>query len=189
VIRAWLLKVQSGLDRITPYAVAALFLSLPTIGLSEEHFPARRFGDWEVICETPKGEIASPAPTTNLLKNSCRAVQRLAAKATDETVFMLTVLPGEKAASVAIVSVPLGGYLVPGVEFSIDGRKPYKLLIETCTTAGCHAGFPLTGRVEKELRTGTSASFRIWTTKSKPADVSVSLNGFADAMAHLGRRS
>ena len=101
---------------------------------------------------------------------------------------MLTVIPEEKAGPVAIVSIPLGGYLVPGIEFSIDGKKPYKLLIETCTAAGCHASFPLTGQVSKDLRTGKSVNFRVWSSKSQSSDVKVSLSGFADAMAFLERR-
>jgi len=84
--------------------------------------------------------------------------------------------------------VPLGGYLVPGIEFSIDGKKPYKLLIETCTSAGCHAGFPLVGQVSKDMHTGQTASFRIWSSKNRSTDVKVSLKGFSDAMACLERR-
>ena len=150
-----------------------------------------RHGDWEIVCDAPARQRpeGQPSHSAPFPQTACKAIQRLTVRETDETVFVLTVLPGEKAEPVAIVSVPLGGYLVPGIEFSVDGRKPYKLLIESCTTAGCHAGFPLTGRVDKDMRTGKTASFRIWTAKSKPVDVAVSLKGFADAMADLGRRS
>lgn len=119
----------------------------------------------------------------------CRVIQRLTVQGTGDTVFVLSILPETQGALVGIVSIPLGGYLVPGVELTVDQRKPYKLLIETCTSTGCHAGFPLTGRVEKELRSGRQAIFRVWTTKSNPADIPVSLKGFSDALVELGRRS
>ena len=67
-------------------------------------------------------------------------------------------------------------------------EKPYKLLIETCTSGGCHAGFLLTGQVSKDMRAGKSASFRIWSSKSQSSDVKVSLNGLADALSYLERR-
>ncbi len=168
--------------------LAGILLSSPSTGWAEEDPRVRRVGDWEILCDesmSPQGGL-SGAPLKTASR--CKAVQRLTVEETDETVFVITVLPGEKAEPVAIVSVPLGGYLVPGVEFTVDGRKPYKLLIETCTAAGCHAGFPLSGRVDKDMRAGKVASFRIWSAKSKSADVHVSLNGFADAMAQLERR-
>jgi invasion protein IalB len=149
----------------------------------------KRFGSWEVLCSpSDEGATQQPSPP-RIAYEACRVVQRLTVSETGETVFVLTVLAGEKAGSVGIVSIPLGGYLVPGVEFSIDGKKPYKLLIETCTTAGCHGGFPLASSVNRDLRAGKTATFRIWSSKDQSSEVKVSLNGFADAMAYLERKS
>jgi invasion protein IalB len=107
----------------------------------------------------------------------------------DETVFAVTVIRSNQEAVVAIVSIPLGGYIVPGIELSVDGKKPYKLLVETCNASGCHAGFPLSGRIDKDLRSGKRASFRLWAAKDMPADVTVSLKGLANALARLERSS
>jgi invasion protein IalB len=115
-------------------------------------------------------------------------VQRLAA-AGGETAFLLTILPNGKGERVMIVSVPLGGYLVPGIEFSVDGRKPFRLLVETCNASGCHAGFALSGRADKELRTGRQAAFKVWRTKDKPVEVGVPLDGLAEAVRALDERS
>lgn len=110
-------------------------------------------------------------------------------KESGETVFATTILPNAKAkqgeAFIGIVSVPLGGYLAPGMQLSIDKGKAYKILFETCNQAGCHAGFPITGAVLASFRKGKAASFRLWTTKTKPADVSVSLKGLPDALAAI----
>jgi invasion protein IalB len=86
---------------------------------------------------------------------------------------------------VAIVSTPLGGYLAPGMLLTIDGGRPFKVLFETCNAAGCHGGFELAGRVAREFQQGKSLKVRLWTDKSKPADVGVSLSGFRTALAAL----
>ena len=171
------------------WALRAVCALLPLVARAAEVPKIQRFGDWEVVCNAADQGSASPSGNQPPVEKACKAVHRLTVQDTNETVFVLTILPGERDFSVAIVSVPLGGYIVPGIELSVDGGKPYKLLIETCTTAGCHAGFTLEGRVDKELRSGKRASFRVWTSKTKPTDVSVSLIGFADALADLRRRS
>jgi invasion protein IalB len=101
--------------------------------------PIERFADWEVVCPSSQ---SSAAPNSQPPKSDCQAVQRLTVQGSDETVFAITIVRGNQGASVAIVSVPLGGYIAPGIEMSVDGRKPYKLLVETCNAAGCHARLP-----------------------------------------------
>jgi invasion protein IalB len=165
-------------------ALIGLYALAPSAGFAQQVAEVKRFGNWEVLC----GPAEAVRPQ-NATPEACRAIQRLTIPHTGETAFALTIVLGDKAGSVAIVSVPLGGYLVPGIEFSVDSKKPYKLLIETCTAAGCHAGFPLTGQVGKDMRAGRSASFRVWSSKSQSTDVKISLDGFAGAMADLERRS
>lgn len=131
-----------------------------------------RFGDWELSCTDSK----SP----------CRLSQKLAIKDSGETVFALTILPGDKKNElVGIASIPLGGYIAPGIELRIDGKKAYKLLVETCNASGCHSGFPISQALQKELSSGKQATFRIWTTKAKPTDIRVSLAGMSRAFAAL----
>lgn len=169
--------------------LACLLAMLPISGMAQSSPEVRRFGDWDVLCANPGGTGAEKTSSTaNASAAGCRAVQRLTMNGTDSTVFALTVLSGEKSGLVAIASIPTGGYLVPGIEVTVDGKKPYKLLIETCTASGCHAGFPLAGQVSKDLRTGKRASFRIWSSKSQSSDVKVSLTGFDDALTYLERR-
>jgi invasion protein IalB len=140
---------------------------------------ATQFGAWQVAC-APDGK-----PT------ACRATQRLVTADSGQTVFVATILPDAEAKKpgsyVGIVSVPLGGYLAPGLELSIDSAHPYKIVFETCNTAGCHAGFPIAGPVLKALVKGRSASFELWTSKARPATVTVSLEGLPRALAALDR--
>lgn len=140
----------------------------------------QRFGNWELSCPPETGDSKPP----------CRLSQQLAIPENGQTVFALTILPGAKKNElVGIVSIPLGGYIAPGIELRIDGKKPYKLLVETCNASGCHAGFPISPALQKELSAGKQATFRIWTTKAKPTDIPVSLADGAKALAALKERS
>ena len=53
-----------------------------------------------------------------------RMMQRLVVEATRETVFLITILPGDEAGAFAgIVSVPLRGYLAPGIALQVDAPR------------------------------------------------------------------
>jgi invasion protein IalB len=137
-----------------------------------------RHGDWELGCDTQGSSTASA---------SCKITQRQSVAGT--TVFAMTVLPAADGKTLAgIVSVPLGGYLAPGIELQVDRKKPFRLLYETCNATGCHAGFAMAGRVLADLEGGRQASVRVWTAKTKPVDVKVSLEGFDRAIAALKAR-
>jgi invasion protein IalB len=147
---------------------------------AQEQTPStRRFSAWEIVCAPP----GTDAP-------SCRLTQRLVVKDSNETVFLATVLPAEKKGQfVAILSAPLGGYVTPGMELRIDQGKPFRVLFETCNSAGCHGGFELGGRVLKEMQGGKTLVVRLWTAKNAPVDVKISLEGFGPAFTELRGRS
>ena len=98
-------------------------------------------------------------------------------------------MPDPNGSAAGIVSIPLGGYLVPGIEITIDKRQTFKLLVETCNSSGCHAGFPIQGRVLQALRKGHEASIRIWTTKNKPVVTDLHIDRFEDVISLLKRRA
>jgi invasion protein IalB len=147
---------------------------------------AERVGDWEIVCEAAKAPPSGGGPGRD-----CRILQRQVVRETGQSVFLATVLPaGRDGGLVAILSTPLGGYLAPGMILTVDGGRPFKVLFETCTTAGCHGGFALDGRIARELRRGKVLTVRLWTGKSAKADVAVPLAGLDRALAALkGSRS
>ncbi|MGV2981319.1 invasion associated locus B family protein [Camelimonas sp. ID_303_24] len=153
--------------------VAMFVVALPGPGAQA----VERMGAWEVSCE-PAGAEMKPAP--------CRASQRQTVAGSPQPVFAMTALmvAGSRH-PVAIISVPSGGYLAPGIEISVDGRKPFRLLYETCKAGGCHAGFALEGQVLASLEKGRQAKVRVWTSKSTPVDVKVPLEGFSKAVAAI----
>ena len=135
---------------------------------------------------SPAPGRSGSAPEEQSASSPCELVQRLAVKDSGQTVFLFTSLRSSKGDGlVGIISVPTGGYLAPGMEMRIDDRRPFKLLYETCNPAGCHAGFPLAGRVLADLSTGKAATVRVWSTKTNSVDVRISLNGFARGLSAL----
>jgi invasion protein IalB len=155
-----------------------------------------RFDDWELTCRrsrpaapTTSGEAAASGIASKAAAPAqgesgfCRVSQRLAVKGSGETVFAVNILAAKQPnQQVAIISTPLGGYLVPGMELRIDKAKAARVLYETCNAAGCHGGFALTGRIRDELISGKRMQVRLWTAKSQPVDVDVSLNGLGAAV-------
>lgn len=159
---------------LLPFGLLAL-IAMQAGAAAREPEDVTRFDDWELHC--PEA-------------GDCRMTQRLVVEATRETVFLITILPGDEAGAFAgIVSVPLRGYLAPGIELQVDARTPFQLLYETCDPSGCHAGFALEGRVLQEFRAGLKARFRVWTARDEPVDLDVSLIGFTRAFETLRERS
>jgi invasion protein IalB len=159
-----------------------------------------RFVNWELICPpdstapeaAPVGDAAKGSAKGSALgprsapQTSCRVSQRLAAKGSSETIFMVNIVPNAVSNLPAmIISTPQGGYLVPGMELRIDKGQPMRVLYETCNTSGCHAGFTLTETVRSALLAGALLQVRLWTTRSEPVDVDVSLAGLTAAMKGL----
>lgn len=146
-----------------------------------------RHGDWELICRSPavRADAGASDKETSVMSGGgpCRISQRLAVKASGETVFLVNVLAAKQSGQqVVVISTPLGGYLVPGLELRIDNGRPVRVLYETCNSSGCHGGFAMSGAIRAGLLGGKQLKVRIWTTKSEPVDVGVSLNGFAAAV-------
>jgi invasion protein IalB len=150
------------------------------------------FDDWKVECPDKPGDTNKE---TSARAGRCLAAQRLEEEKTGAVVFAFSVVVDDQVPAkrsrpfLGLVSIPLGGYLPPGLELTIDRGRPYRLLFETCNASGCHAGFPLGGAVLKAMRGGREARFRLWTKKSKPAEVGVSLAGFTQALDALAARS
>jgi invasion protein IalB len=143
-----------------------------------------RFDDWELIC--PKTAAAALKPP----KNSCKVSQRLAVKDTNETAFLVSILPAAQPGQVvAIFSAPLGGYLVPGMELRVDRGKAVRVLFETCNAGGCHGGFAFAGPIRASMTAGAQAQIRLWTTKAKTIEIAVSLKGLGPAVKALEEAS
>ncbi|EEE35170.1 Invasion associated locus B protein [Rhodobacteraceae bacterium KLH11] len=132
------------------------------------------FSDWRVLCQ-------SAAQST-----VCQMVQSVAVREDGPPVFLLSVSTDEDTGqSYAVMTVPVGVYLAPGIELNVDKRRPFKVLYEVCDQLGCHAGFRMDGDVLSAFRKGLEVRVRVWTARDKAVDFPVSLYGFTAAYERL----
>ncbi len=128
------------------------------------------FSDWRVLCQPVEQDVA------------CQMIQSVAAEENGPPVFLLSVSDDEDTdLSYAVITVPVGVYLAPGIELHVDKRLPFKVLYEVCDQLGCHAGFRMNGDVLAAFRRGLEVKARVWTARDKAIDFPVSLRGFTAA--------
>jgi invasion protein IalB len=142
-------------------------------------------GDWELVCTPSLAQAASGTHSAA----SCRLIQNHA-NADGKTVLLVTMLSSAVAKGpVAVVSVPKGVYLAPGIELKVDGGQGFKLLYETCNDNGCHAGYKVTGDIGTALKKGRVAAHKIYDAKQQPFTVDVSLHGLGKGLDRLAEVS
>ncbi|EEE35027.1 Invasion associated locus B protein [Rhodobacteraceae bacterium KLH11] len=130
------------------------------------------FSDWRVLCQpTDQG-------------SACQMLQSAAAEEDGPPVFLLSVSATSEQ-SYAVMTVPVGVYLAPGIELHVDNRRPFKVLYEVCDQLGCHAGFRMNGDVLRAFRKGLQVKARVWTARDKAVDFPLSLRGFTAAYTHF----
>lgn len=129
------------------------------------------FGDWLVRC-----------PGSQTMEGGCQLLPDLEKAAISPAQFGLVISRQDKTQSrFAVMTVPEGVYLASGVELSIDGGRPYKILYEVCRQGSCHAGFKLTGAVVSAFKRGAKATARVWLSQDRVVEFSLSLIGFTKA--------
>lgn len=87
--------------------------------------------------------------------------------------------------AVAVMTLPLGVYLPPGVTVQIDQGTPIKVAIERCEAVGCKAGFALEEQVLAAMRRGVKANVTFSDLRRQPLTIPVSLRGFTAGLRAL----
>lgn len=129
------------------------------------------FSDWQVQCGDED--------------QNCQMLQVASASEDTASVFLLSISRGQGGADdFAVLTVPLGVYMAPGIEIRVDQRRPFKVLYEICDQNACYAGFRLSGAALTALRQGLDAKVRVWTAKTEAVEFPVSLRGFSAAYQH-----
>ena len=87
----------------------------------------------------------------------------------------------EEKKPVIIVQVPLGILVSEAVALSVDGDQPQRIVIETCTPAGCFAGSVVPDALIAKMRTGKEIKIVFSNVARQPLTVTMPLSGFAVA--------
>lgn len=135
----------------------------------------KRYQDWAVECRQPQstGEEVCIMFQRQVLDNG-------------RTLLLMTVRQtAEHPEPLAILQLPLGVLLQPGVSISVDNGEPRELAYTLCNNDGCVALFPLDGGMKEALMKGMEAQVVLTTADGREVTVDVSLSGFSAALNAL----
>jgi invasion protein IalB len=129
---------------------------------------------WAVPCDGQAGAI------------DCRVVQTLLVKGTRQLLMSVTVRKPKDAESAAMMfHLPHGIYLPAGIRVKIDDGKAGDHPVQTCDQRGCYVGMTLPPALLGEMKKGSKMVVGMQDLSKRPMDVTVGLEGFAEAFKKL----
>jgi len=155
-------------------ALLVLALGAPPAAALPEN--GQKFKDWVAHCEkTGEGKPVQ-----------CFICQDLVLKKKKQRVLLIRIaIPPTRDDPIAVLTLPLGISLPPGVSVRVDDGKPVRVRVERCVASGCIAGFPLNKELLAAFKAGSKAFVTIHDSRRKPATLPVSLSGFTAALTSL----
>ena len=160
---------------VTPL-LALCLLAAPVAAQQQNQNPSAqnvertKHGDWTVECRT--------------LQNGgrfCQMGQNLNNPSTNKPLMQVVVgIKRNDTQSQPFLQVlaPLGIWLRPGLEFSIDGGQPTRLAFETCLKVACVAEMALSEGLLSAMKRGAKATVVMRNIRREKLEVPVSLSGF-----------
>ena len=112
-------------------------------------------------------------------KKRCEIAQRLSAKESGQRVveIAITRLP-EKDKVRAVMVLPLGVAIQPGIRLRVDDGKTYSAGISHCLQDGCYAYLEIPGKLLKAMKRGKAVRLAMATHQGKQMTIPMSLMGF-----------
>jgi invasion protein IalB len=142
--------------------------------------PVEKFDDWFKECEMVTDEKGEQIEI-------CQISQTLIDKDSDQPMMKIAVgyVP-DKDQPVAVITLPLGIFLPPGIELQIDGKgKVGRLPINTCLPSGCQAGVQLDEEFVGRMKQGNQMTVTFGNPQGKGVAAPVSLKGFTAGLASV----
>lgn len=156
--------------------ILILLLSLVLVSHAQakpEH--GKKFKDWTVVCEK--------LPASG--KEICNIFQNVTNEK-DKVVLQVAIgyPPGQEQPQ-ALITLPLGVLLQPGIEFLGGTAKAERVPFSVCVKNGCVAIMKLEKEIIKGMKAGNKGSVKFAAAKNKVIEIPVSLNGFTAAFNSL----
>lgn len=114
-------------------------------------------------------------------------VEQFVSRQADKTVLLhirFDLQGGDGNARMAL-DAPLGVFLPPGMQLSVDGSKPIVLPYERCTGSGCQALAVLDKAALDKIQAGKTLNVHCATSEKAGIDLPVNLDGLAKAIKSL----
>ena len=154
------------------YIGAALLLA----AAAAQALDGQNFGSWTSKCEDGHDKN----------EGSCYIFQNRALREGGQRVLRIVV--GYVATTpepIALLSLPLGISLPPGVSLSIDGGEATRIPVERCEPNGCNAGLKIEQKLLKQIIAGKQMTVTFYDAKRQPIAVPLALEGFEQGLQAL----
>ncbi|TNG02131.1 MAG: invasion associated locus B family protein [Gammaproteobacteria bacterium] len=155
------------------YSTLALSLLLLLLTFSTQAaIDGQEYKDWKISCNKPQNQKDA--------KESCHVFQNLVAKDGDRRVLHIAIgfVPKRKEPA-AILTLPLGISLPPGIAIKVDENKARQITVEACFPSGCQAGFPVDDELLQQFKAGKTLHVIFSDLNRQLISVPVSLSGFS----------
>jgi invasion protein IalB len=159
------------------YWCAAILLGITSLAVWAAD--SETFGNWTAKCEASKDGK----------EGGCFIYQNLVLREGGQRVLQVAIgyVPNSNE-PIALLSLPLGISLPPGVSIELKQDKPLRFQVERCEPNGCRAGVKLKKRFVDELVTGQELTVRFHDAQRQPIEVPVSLKGLGDGLKSLTQK-
>ncbi|MCP3850889.1 MAG: invasion associated locus B family protein [Gammaproteobacteria bacterium] len=154
--------------------IVLLSLTLVTNAQAKpEH--GKKFKDWTVVCEKlPQSKKEICNIFQNVTNDKNKVVMQIA----------IGYAPNSPEPQ-ALVTLPLGVILQPGIEFKGGNAKSLRVPFGVCVKNGCIAITKLSDEVIKGMKGGTKGSVKFAAAQKKIIEIPISLSGFTAAFNSL----
>lgn len=133
-------------------------------------------GVWRSRCEETKGKV----------EGGCFIYQDLVLRQGGQRVLQFAAgFAASTPDPIALISLPLGISLPPGVSLQVDDGKSTTIMVERCEPTGCRAGLKLAPAMLRELEAGRSLKVTFHDAERKPIEMQVELAGFTAALGEI----
>jgi invasion protein IalB len=160
-------------------ALSAALFTLAAGAANEPPVAAERnFGSWTAKCENA-GDAGPHA-------GGCFIFQNLVLRAGGQRVLQIAIgyVPGTDE-PIALLSLPLGISLPPGVSIEAAGGGPLRFPVERCEPNGCRAGLRLKPDFLAELLAADTLTVRFHDAQRQPIEVPLGVSGLGAGLQAL----
>lgn len=135
----------------------------------------KKFKDWTVVCEK--------LPKTQ--KEVCNIFQNVTNDKGTVVMQIAIGYPPGKTQAQALITLPLGVLLQPGIEFTGGTAKAFRVPFGVCVKNGCVAIAQLDETIIKGMKAGTKGNVKFAAAQKKVIEIPISLSGFTAAFNSL----
>jgi invasion protein IalB len=143
------------------------------------------FQDWRVQCENAGGAQSKAGDGQS---KHCYMFQSLLLRESGQRLLLFAITTETKdGMPMALVRVPLGVLLPPGLNLQVDDGASKRLPYARCHQQGCDVQFELDKTLMSAMKAGLKAEVTFVDPRRQPVTVPLSLKGFTAALNALAK--